>query len=115
MILLLAGAGYLIYEKWGKHANISKWSFVPADAAMVLELELLEDYYQFSEYPIWRVLQKTKGLKGIEQSILFLDSINGKGGLKSVFDKVPVLISTHKVAANDLDFLYIADNRKTSK
>ena len=114
-LLLLAGAGYFTYEKWVKHSNINKWSFVPADAAMVLELDILEDYYQFSEYPIRKVLQKTKGFQGVEQSISFLDSINGKGGFKAIFNKAPLLISTHKVSGKKLDFLYVVDIQNISQ
>ena len=114
-VLLLIGAGYLTYEKWSKNSNINEWSFVPAHAAMVLELELLDDYNQFSKYPIWAVLQKTNGFKGIEQSISFLDSINGKGGFRAIFDEVPVLISTHKVAVNHFDFLYVVDLQNISQ
>ncbi|MDE0470644.1 MAG: hypothetical protein OXH57_01790 [Ekhidna sp.] len=114
-VLLLAGAGYFTYEKWSKNSNINEWSFVPAHAAMVLELELLDDYNQFSKYPIWAVLQNTDGFKGIKQSISFLDSINGKGGFNAIFDEAPVLISTHKVAVNHFDFLYVVNLQNISQ
>ncbi|MEM6735841.1 MAG: hypothetical protein AAF620_07210 [Bacteroidota bacterium] len=106
-ILLLAGSGYFAYEKWVKYSAISSWSFIPADAAMVFEVELLRDYSTLSGYPIWKNLKEMESFAKIDQAILFLDSINGSGGLTTIFRQVPMLISMHKISRNDLDFLYV--------
>lgn len=114
-ILLLAGAGYFTYEKWVKHADITKWSFVPADATMVLEMELMNDYDEISGYPIWNTLKETKGFSQIEENLAFLDSINGQGGFQAIFKEVPVLIATHNIASDDLDFLFVVDIQNISQ
>ncbi|GAB4239702.1 MAG: hypothetical protein Tsb0034_15870 [Ekhidna sp.] len=114
-ILLLAGAGYFTYEKWVKHSDLSAWSFIPSDAALVFELDLLSDYRTISSYPVWRTLRTTSSFSGIEKGIAFLDSINGKGGFSAIFDDANVLISTHKVSSNDVDFLYVLDIQNISQ
>lgn len=103
----MAGSGYFAYEKWVKHSDISSWSFIPADAAMVFEVELLQDYSALSGYPIWKNLKEMESFAKIDQAVSFLDSINGSGGLTTIFKEAPLLISLHKISKNDLDFLFI--------
>ena len=114
-LLLLAGAGYFTYERWVKHANVDKWSFIPSDAALVIETELLNDFHEFSRYPIWSSLRKTQGFGQLEQEIAFLDSINGQGGFQAIFKETPVLMSAHKIANDDLDFLFVVDIQNISQ
>ncbi|MEM6641995.1 MAG: hypothetical protein AAF616_03365 [Bacteroidota bacterium] len=115
LVLLLACIGYLIYSKWVKDSNLSAWSFIPADAAAVFELELLKDYQTVSGYPIWKNLGKTPGISSIDHSISFLDSINGKGGFSTIFKDAPTLISIHKTASEGFDFLFVLDVQNISQ
>jgi hypothetical protein len=114
-ILLLAGAGYFTYEKWVKHANLTIWSFVPADAAIVIEGGLLEDLTILKGFPIWSIPEQATGFKNLRQSLAFLDSINGDGGFTAIFDDAPVIASMHKVSNSDLDFLFVVDLQNISQ
>jgi len=114
-IALLGGIGYFIYEKWVKDANIDTWSFIPADASIVFEFELLKDYTTLSGYDLWTNLSETQGISEINQGISFLDSINGDGGFSSIFKKAPTLVSMHKVSSETFDFLFILDIQNISQ
>lgn len=111
----MAGAGYFTYDTWVKDANLTPWSFVSSDAAIVFELELLEDYQSIESYPIWKTLRETNGFSRIEKGIQFLDSINGDGGFTAIFKDAPVLVSAHKVSNDDLDFLFVLDIQNISQ
>ncbi len=114
-ILLLAGFGYFTYEKWMKHSDLTSWNFIPADAAMVFEVELLKDFSTLAEYSIWKNLNDISAFSRINKAVAFLDSINGNGGFTTIFQEAPVLISTHKISKDDLDFLFVLDIQNISQ
>ena len=114
-ILLLGGAGYLTYEKWVKHSNLTAWSFIPADAAVVLEGELVQDLQSIQESPISSFLEESTGFKNFREGLSFLDSINGDGGFSAIFKKTPTLASIHKVSSSDLDFLFVVQLQNISQ
>jgi hypothetical protein len=114
-ILLLAGAGYFTYDKFVKHSDLTSWSFVPSDAAMVFELGLIKDITELQGNPIWQNLGQTDGLQDLSETIAFLDSVNGNGGFSAIFKKAPALISLHKVSSSSLDFLIILDVQNLSQ
>ena len=88
---------------------------MPSDAAVVVDLKLLEDFDNIKNYPIWKNFQGTRGFNSIDKGISFLDSINGDGGFSAIFKKVPTLISMHRVASSSLDFLFVVDIRTLSQ
>lgn len=114
-ILLLAGAGYFTYDKWVKHSNLTNWSFVPADAAVVIETELLEDLHVLKSYPIWTMAEQSTGFRNLRQGLNFLDSINGNGGFTAIFEDAPTIASMHKVSNTEVDFLFIVDLQNISQ
>lgn len=114
-VLLLAGAGYFTYEKWVKHNDLTAWSFISSDAAFVFEVDLVQDYTTISQFPAWSALSNSTGFQKIEDGLQFLDSINGKGGFQAIFKDAPVLISSHKVSNDDLDFLFILNIQNISQ
>ncbi|WP_420315634.1 hypothetical protein [Ekhidna sp.] len=114
-ILLLAGVGYFTYEKWVKHANITAWSFIPSDAAMVLEAEVVKDLNTLKHYPIWSIINQSSAFDGFNQGLTFLDSINGEGGFSAIFETAPVLTSIHKVGSDNLDFLFVVELQNISQ
>ncbi|MEQ8904014.1 hypothetical protein [Ekhidna sp.] len=114
-ILLLAGAGYFTYEKWVKHSNLTNWSFVPADAAVVFEAKLLEDLNVLRNFPIWSIPEQATGFKNLRQGLSFLDSINGEGGFTAIFDDAPTIASMHKVSNTEVDFLFIVELQNISQ
>ena len=113
--LLLAGAGYFTYEKWVKHSNLSLWSFVPSDAALVIEADVKEDISKLESYPLWNIITNSSGFKNFREGLTFLDSINGKGGFTAIFDKAPTLTSAHKVSNTGIDFLFIVELQNISQ
>lgn len=113
-IVLLAGAGYLTYEKWVKHANIEAWSFIPSDAAVVFEFQLTKDLDSIKRHQIWSTFKETDFAK-IEKSILFLDTINGANGFSSIFQRTPALISAHRTSRTEVDFLFVLDVQDISQ
>lgn len=108
-ILLLTGAGYFTYQKWMKHANITAWSFVPSDAALVIDTEIMEDFRTFQGYPVGDIINQSTGFNNLKKGLVFLDSINGDGGFSAMFEKASTLASLHKIASNQLDFLFIVE------
>ncbi|MEP1097454.1 MAG: hypothetical protein ABJG78_20215 [Cyclobacteriaceae bacterium] len=114
-ILVLLGAGYFTYDKWVKHSDLTTWSFVPSDAAIVFELDLIKDITDIQSYPVWKNLEPIKGPSKLNQTLSFLDSINGDGGFSAIFKQMPALISLHKVSSSSLDFLMILDIQNLSQ
>lgn len=115
VIALIAGMGYFSYEKWGKHSNLTSWSFIPGDAAMVLELELLDDLEGLEGHKLWKSLSDIEGFTNINNGINFLDSLNGSGGFRAIFKETPALISMHKVSKDRFDFLFVVDIQNISQ
>lgn len=106
-VLLLSGAGYFTYEKWVKHSDLTAWHFIPSDAAMVFEVEVLKDYQALEKFNAWKSLNETPGVLQLKKGLSFLDSINGTGGFTAIFKDAPVLISMHKISDDDFDFLFV--------
>ena len=113
--LLLVGAGYFTYEKWVKHADLSAWSFVPADAALVIEAELIQDFKTIQGFPISSFIEESTGFKNLRQGLSFLDSINGDGGFTAIFDDAKTIAAAHKVGSDDIDFLYVIELQNISQ
>lgn len=82
---------------------------MPDDAAIVLDIKLLEDLEEMAKTPIWHTFQSAGILNNLEKKLFFLDSISGEGGFSSTFQNVPVLISAHKVSNTTIDYLYVVD------
>ncbi|MEO9484979.1 MAG: hypothetical protein ABJG47_16075 [Ekhidna sp.] len=114
-VLLLSGAGYFTYEKWVKHSDLTAWSFIPADAALVLEGGLMKDLQSIKGYPISTILDESTGFQNFRNGLSFLDSINGDGGFSAIFKDTPVLASAHKVSSNKLDFLFVIELQNISQ
>ncbi|WP_421765667.1 hypothetical protein [Ekhidna sp.] len=114
-ILLLAGAGYFTYEKWVKHSDLTRWSFVPSDAAVVFEGKLTSDLNLLKEFPLWSIPDQASGFKNLRQGLSFLDSINGEGGFTAIFEDAPAIASMHKVSSNSTDFLFVVELQNISQ
>lgn len=114
-ILLLIGAGYFTYEKWVKYSDLTTWSFVPADAAMVIEAEVTEDVEFVQGFAISSILKESTGFENFREGFSFLDSINGKGGFTAIFEKAPALASVHKVSNSKIDFLFVVKLQNISQ
>ncbi len=114
-VLLLIGAGYFTYDRWVKHSDLVAWNFVPSDAAIVFELDLIEDVENLRSNVAWKNLGETEAIEGLGKTLSFLDSINGDGGFSAIFKKMPALISLHKVSSSSMDFLLISEIQNISQ
>lgn len=114
-ILLLLGAGYFTYEKWVKHSDLTAWSFIPSDAALVIEAEIIQDLESFQGFPFAKVMEESTGFENFREGLSFLDSINGKGGFSAIFKQATAVASMHKVARNQIDFLFIVEIQNISQ
>ncbi|MEO9869482.1 hypothetical protein [Ekhidna sp.] len=114
-VLLLAGMGYFTYEKWVKHSDLTLWSFIPSDAALVIEAEITNDLTTFQGYPIWNIINQSTGFSNLKNGLSFLDSINGSGGFTTIFKDAPTLASLHKVSNNAVDFLFVVEIQNISQ
>lgn len=113
--MLLLGAGYFTYEKWVKHSNLTTWSFIPADAALVLEGTVANDLETLKNYPLWEIVSQSSGFDNLRIGLAFLDSINGEGGFSAIFREAPTLASAHKVSSNSIDFLFVVELQNISQ
>ncbi len=98
-----------------KHSDLVTWSFVPSDAAIVFEVDLIKDLQDIQGNPAWKNLETTSGIKKLNNSLAFLDSINGEGGFSAIFKQMPALISLHRVANSSLDFLLVWEIQNLSQ
>lgn len=114
-VLLLAGVGYFTYVKWVKHANLTSWNFIPADAALVMEGKVMADVSTLKAFPMWSMMEESSGFDNLIAGLHFLDSINGEDGFSVLFEEAPVLTSIHKVSNTKLDFLFVAELENISQ
>lgn len=94
---------------------MGSWSFIPSDAALVIESEVIRDIQIVKGYSIWSVIEESSGFKGLVAGLAFLDSINGEGGFAAIFEEAPLLTSIHKVGSDNLDFLFVAELQNISQ
>lgn len=98
-----------------KHADLTAWSFIPADAAVVMEVELIKDLETLQGYSVSSILNESSGLKNFREGMAFLDSINGDGGFTAIFNDAPTVVSAHKVSSSEIDFLFVIDLQNISQ
>ncbi len=98
-----------------KHSNLTAWSFIPADAAVVIEAELIKDLETIQGFTISSILKESSGLKNFREGMSFLDSINGEGGFTAIFKDATTVVSTHKVSSNEIDFLFVVELQNISQ
>lgn len=98
-----------------KHSDLTAWSFIPADAAVVIEAELIEDLETFQGYSVSSILNESSGLRNLRNGLAFLDSINGDGGFTAIFDDAPTVTSAHKVSSDEIDFLFVIELQNISQ
>lgn len=114
-VILLGGAGYFTYQHWSSQANLTLWSFISADAGIVIEANLIEDLEPIQNSPLWNIIENTSGLSELNKTLNFLDSINGEGGFSNTFNHIPILIATHKVGNDEVDFLLVSQFQNISQ
>lgn len=115
-ILLLAGTGYLTYNKWVKSADLDTWSLVPENSILVYESNsLLATFRDLEGTSIWKNLEHIDGFSRIPEKIRLLDTLTGKGNFEKYFQDTPTLISMNITSSREFDFLYIVEVQNLSQ
>ncbi len=112
-VILLAGAGYLAYDTWIKDSDLNVWSFVPENAIYIYEnhdaaasLEMAESTQS------WKLISVLEGIKGVNQTMDYLDSLlNNEGKSRELIKNMPLSVSCHLTSQNSFDFLYVLEVR----
>ncbi|RED93180.1 hypothetical protein [Marinoscillum furvescens] len=114
--LLLAGAGYFTYDKWMKDADLSLWSFMPANTALVYESSApLQAFAEIQETDIWKNLEFISDFKRLQTQLDLLDSLAGKGNFTSFFNQNQALIGLNVTSSQSFDFLYVVEIQNLSQ
>lgn len=81
---------------------------IPADAIFVFETtEPVEAWNQMVSQPLWSRLRDIPSLQGLENKLLALDSLAGRGGkLENSLSGNKFSVSLHQSAKNEVDFLF---------
>ena len=115
-IVLLIGTGYFTYDKWVKDANVTLWSFVPHNAALVYESNHpLQSLNEIAETDVWKNLTYIQSIAKIEEDLDILDTLAGKGNFRSFFEKTPTLIALDITSSKSIDYLYIVEIQNLSQ
>lgn len=115
-LLLLAGAGYFTYDKWVKDADLSLWSFMPANTVMVYEADSpLDAFAAVKATKIWENLAFVPSFKRIDTQLDLLDSLAGSGNFISFFNNNPALIGLNITSSQEYDFLYVVEIQNLSQ
>lgn len=108
--LLLISIGYFIYITWEREQELSAWSFIPDNSALVYESNNIYTVYEhFQKQNTWQTLSLIPEFDRINNTIERLDStLNQKNGFLKTLNQNPVLISLHKTGRNQFDFMVTA-------
>lgn len=115
-IILLLGAGYLTYMRWVKGGDITLWSFVPQNSAVVYESSnLLAAFKEIQQTNIWDNVSHIPEFARLTEDLLQLDTIAGRGNFSEFFNTCPALIALNVTSSQTFDFLYILEIQNLSQ
>ncbi|MBV6647977.1 MAG: hypothetical protein KI790_21125, partial [Cyclobacteriaceae bacterium] len=109
-VLLLVGAAYFTYDKWIKSGNLTVWSYIPEEAALVFESSsLLSAWSGLDKHQSGKTLRTLPYFLDIQNAIQKLDSIVGKESIENLIEGNQSLISLHTTSKNAFDFLFVLE------
>jgi len=106
-------AGYFVLNKKEKVLS-SSINAIPTDASLIFEINNLNDFSTNinNKSVYWNELSKLKIFKNIKTELITLDSIfNKDDDLRNNYFKKSLLISAHKSGKNDVNFLFVIQNK----
>ncbi len=106
-------AGYFVLNKKEKVLS-SSINAIPTDASLIFEINNLNDFSTNinNKSVYWHELSKLKIFKNIKTELVTLDSIfNKDDDLRNNYFKKSLLISAHKSGKNDVNFLFVIQNK----
>lgn len=108
LLLVLAIAAFLAFNKGFFFKKTDPLTLVPANAVIVFETQ--EPVYAWNEFvtqPIWGRLSSIPSLKKLENQLVKLDSLTGKSGnLDKTLKGHKFVLSLHPIGKDDFDFLF---------
>ena len=116
LLVLVIGigiAGYFVLNKEQKVIS-STINAIPTDATLVFEINNLNDFStKINNKSIyWNELTQIKIFKKVKTELIALDSIfNKDDNLRNNYFKKSLLISAHKSGKNDINFLFVIQNK----
>lgn len=103
---------YLMPDK-----RINGMYLIPSDAIYIIESEQpLSSWKLLSSSKIWGSVKDHASFESIEEDADYLDKLlQDNSYLLKLFGERQFYLSTHKTTANDFDFLYLVDLRKSAQ
>lgn len=114
LLLIAAGVAYIL---WWPYTERDPMDFVPSDAVFVIEsADPIDDWESFSATKLWKHLKKNEAMADIQEAADYLDTlILDNRTLLGLLSGRPLVISSHMIADDDYDFLYLIDLGKAGK
>lgn len=105
------------YFRWMPYDKIHPLQLIPSDAIYILESDKpIEHWKTFSESEFWTFLKKYPALADLTEDADYLDSlINANKTILSSFGDRHFVLSAHMTKANDYDFLFAFDLKRSSR
>lgn len=108
LIILLAGAAFLVVRLGVFSQQSDPYKLVPATSIFVFETkEPVRFWNTLVAQELWHNLSEIPALKTLERQLVRLDSLAGStGALDRTWKGQPFLVSLHPVARDEFDFLF---------
>lgn len=116
LIALIAFATYLAYLRYMPTGERDPFSVIPDDAVFIVETDnLTKGWNAVSESKMWQHLKTDPYFAEINNDISSIDNLmkNNKAIDMALSDR-RLMISAHKTAEDDFDFIYVVDLLKAS-
>lgn len=116
-LLILGGAGYLVWHFLTPYSKTEPLNAIPADAVFIAETNnLFEAWDKITNNKAWTKLKDQPLFSRIGKGVAMLDTIvNSNRQLSEFVGHRKVYVSMHMITSNKYDFAYIIDLRRISK
>lgn len=117
LLLLLAAVAFFAYIWFTPVSERDIWDFVPEKSVFVIEADdPIENWKSLSKTPMWKHVKKNDLFADIEGDANFLDTlINDNEKLFDLISGKKLLIAAQMTQAEDYDFVYLMDLKKSAK
>lgn len=108
LVIFLGAAAYFLTTNFLFEKRLRAIDVIPAEAILVFETtDPVNVWNQLVSQPLWGRLRDIPSLQGLEDRLLALDSLAGRGGhLGNVLKGNDFVISLHPSSKNEFDFLF---------
>ena len=119
VLLVVIGLGISSFFVLNKKDKVlsSTINAIPTDASLIFEINNFNDFSTNinNKSAYWNELAQLKVFKDIRAELIALDStFNKDDNLRNNYFKKSLLISAHKSGKNDIDFLFVIQNKLNS-